>query len=89
MNDSELTYTGDGKIINSPILNGMTKDNAIQKIIEHFETNNMGTKSINYKLRDWGVSRQRYWGCPIPVIYYEDGSYRVLDKERITCSTAL
>ena len=81
--DSELPYTGDGVIINSPILNGMTKDNAIQKIIEHFEANNMGTKSINYKLRDWGVSRQRYWGCPIPVIYYEDGSYRVLDKDEL------
>ena len=81
--DNELPYTGDGIIINSPILNGMTKDDAIQKIIEHFEANNMGTKSINYKLRDWGVSRQRYWGCPIPVIYYEDGSYRVLDKDEL------
>jgi leucyl-tRNA synthetase len=81
--DSELPYTGDGVVINSPILNGMTKDNAIQKIIEHFEANNMGTKSVNYKLRDWGVSRQRYWGCPIPVIYYEDGSYRVLDKDEL------
>ena len=43
----------------------------------------MGKKSVNYKIRDWGVSRQRYWGCPIPVIYYEDGTYRVLDKEEL------
>ena len=49
----------------------------------YFESKKIGKKSINYKLRDWGVSRQRYWGCPIPVIYYEDGSYRVLDKDEL------
>ena len=81
--DNQLPYTGDGKIINSPILNGLDKDNAITKIIEYLETEKIGNKSINYKLRDWGVSRQRYWGCPIPVIYYEDGSHRVLDKEEL------
>jgi leucyl-tRNA synthetase len=81
--DNQLPYTGDGKIINSPLLNGLDKDQAITKIIEYFEMKKIGNKSINYKLRDWGVSRQRYWGCPIPVIYYEDGSYRVLDKEEL------
>jgi len=81
--DSELPYTEDGIIINSPILNGMSKNDAILKIIDYFEKNKIGKKSINYKLRDWGVSRQRYWGCPIPVIYYEDGTYRVLDKEEL------
>jgi leucyl-tRNA synthetase len=81
--DDKLPYTGDGKIINSPLLNGLDKNQAISKIIEHFENNNIGRKSVNFKLRDWGVSRQRYWGCPIPVIYYEDGTYRVLDKEEI------
>ena len=81
--DDQLPYTGDGKIINSPLLNGLNKDQAITKIIEHFENKKIGNKSINYKLRDWGVSRQRYWGCPIPVIYYEDGSYRVLDKKEL------
>ena len=83
MTDDQLPYTGDGKIINSPILNGLTKNQAISKIIEYLEINNIGNKSVNYKLRDWGVSRQRYWGCPIPVIYYEDGSYRVLDKDEL------
>ena len=81
--DDQLPYTGDGKIINSPLINGLDKDQAIIKIIKQLENKKIGNKSINYKLRDWGVSRQRYWGCPIPVIYYEDGSYRVLDKEEL------
>ena len=61
----------------------LDQNKAISKIIEYFENNNIGNKSVNYKIRDWGVSRQRYWGCPIPVIYYEDGTYRVLDKEEL------
>ena len=81
--DEQLPYTGDGIIINSSILNGLNKNQAISKIIEYLEDNNIGKKSVNYKLRDWGVSRQRYWGCPIPVIYYEDGTYRVLDKDEL------
>ena len=81
--DDQLPFTGDGVIINSPLLNGLNKSQAISKIIEYFEENNIGNKSVNFKIRDWGVSRQRYWGCPIPVIYYEDGSYRVLDKDEL------
>ena len=81
--DDQLPYTGEGVVINSPILNGLNKNQAISKIIGYFENNNIGNKSVNYKIRDWGVSRQRYWGCPIPVIYYEDGTYRVLDKEEL------
>ena len=81
--DNQIPFTQNGTIVNSPILNGLRKDEAIDKIIRYFEKNKIGKKSINYKLRDWGVSRQRYWGCPIPVIYYEDGSYRVLDKEEL------
>ncbi len=81
--DESLPYTGDGFIVNSPLLNGLTKNEGINKIIRHFEEKKEGKESINYKLRDWGVSRQRYWGCPIPVIYYDDGSYRVLDKKEL------
>ena len=81
--DDQIPFTGDGVIINSPLLNGLNKSQAISKIIEYFEENNIGNKSVNFKIRDWGVSRQRYWGCPIPVIYYEDGSYRVLDKDEL------
>ena len=82
-NDDQLPYAGDGIIINSPLLNGLNKNQAISKIIEYLEQNKLGNKSINYKLRDWGVSRQRYWGCPIPVLYYEDGTYRVLEKDEL------
>ena len=81
--DDQLPYTGSGTIINSPLLNGLSKEDGIAKIIKYFEEKNIGKKSINYKLRDWGVSRQRYWGCPIPVIYYEDGTYRVLGKDEL------
>ena len=81
--DNQLPYSDDGKLVNSPLLNGLTKDEAIIKIIEYFENEKIGKKTINYKIRDWGVSRQRYWGCPIPVIYYEDGSYRVLEKTEL------
>ena len=81
--DSELPFNGDGKLINSPLLNGLSKNQAIDKIINYFETEKIGQQKINYKIRDWGVSRQRYWGCPIPAIYYEDGTYRILDKDEL------
>ncbi len=81
--DEELPFTEDGVMINSKFLDGMKKDEAIETIIKYFENNKSGNRKTNYKLRDWGVSRQRYWGCPIPVIYYEDGSYRVLDKDEL------
>ena len=64
--DDQLPFTDSGTVINSSFLNGLTKEDAILKIISYFEDNKIGKKSINYKLRDWGVSRQRYWGCPIP-----------------------
>ena len=81
--DEELPFTEDGVMINSKFLDGMKKDEAIETIIKYFEKDKSGNRKTNYKLRDWGVSRQRYWGCPIPVIYYEDGSYRVLDKDEL------
>tara|TARA_B100000989_G_scaffold299043_1_gene292432 strand:- start:1477 stop:3705 length:2229 start_codon:yes stop_codon:yes gene_type:complete len=81
--DIELPYSGNGKLINSPLLNGLLKDNAIKKIIKIFEKDKIGKGKTNFKIRDWGVSRQRYWGCPIPVVYYDDGTYRVLDKSEL------
>ena len=81
--DDQLPYSDDGALINSDFLNGLSINDAIKKIIAYFEDKNIGSSQTNYKLRDWGVSRQRYWGCPIPVIYYEDGTYRVLEKEEL------
>ena len=81
--DEELPYIGDGRLINSPLLNGLSQAQAINEIIEYFSKSGTGDKKVNYKIRDWGVSRQRYWGCPIPVIYFEDGTYRVLDKSEL------
>jgi leucyl-tRNA synthetase len=81
--DSDLPYTNDGPHIQSSVLDGLNNKSAIEKIITILEEKKIGKSKVNYKLRDWGVSRQRYWGCPIPVIYYEDGSHRVLDKDEL------
>ncbi len=56
-------------IINSDFLSGLSAKEAKEKVIEYLEKNNLGEKTIQYRLRDWGISRQRYWGCPIPIIY--------------------
>ena len=72
-------YTGDGVHINSEYLNGLGKEEAIDKMIKWLEDNNCGKKKINYRLRNWVFARQRYWGEPIPIIHNEDGSETVLD----------
>ncbi len=81
--DDQLPYTEDGFLVNSPILDGLNKNDAIKKIISYLKKVGIGNEKTNYKIRDWGVSRQRYWGCPIPAIYYEDGSFRVLEKNEL------
>ena len=75
-------YTGDGIHINSEFLNGLNKEDAINKMIEFLENKNIGTKKVNYRLRDWIFARQRYWGEPIPIYYDEEGnSYALTDDE--------
>ena len=64
-------YTGPGTMINSEFLNGLSTDEALKRIIEHLESAGTGKGEVVYRLRDWGVSRQRYWGCPIPFIQCE------------------
>ncbi|AIF43985.1 leucine--tRNA ligase [Virgibacillus sp. SK37] len=71
---SKEAYTGDGKLVNSDFLNGLGKDEAISRMIEWLEENKRGSRKITYRLRDWLFSRQRYWGEPIPIIHWEDGS---------------
>ena len=82
-NISESAYTGDGLHINSEFLNGLDKETAINKMIEYLEENKIGKKQINYRLREWIFARQRYWGEPIPIINYEDGSIGVLSDEEL------
>tara|TARA_R100000005_G_C5002397_1_gene210005 strand:+ start:4175 stop:6742 length:2568 start_codon:yes stop_codon:yes gene_type:complete len=65
----DTAYTGPGKIINSDFLNGLEVEAAKSEIIRRLEEMGKGTEKINYRLRDWGLSRQRYWGCPIPMIH--------------------
>ena len=64
-------YVGDGRLINSEFLDGMAVEDAKRTIIDRLEAAGAGESKVNYRLRDWGVSRQRYWGCPIPVIHCE------------------
>ncbi len=72
-------YTGDGLHINSEFLNGLNKEDAINKMIEWLEKNKLGSKHINYRLREWIFARQRYWGEPIPIIHLENGK-DILDE---------
>ena len=67
--EEPLPYSGDGKLINSQELNNLTVDEAFKKISKMLSDNRAGKELHQYRLRDWGVSRQRYWGCPIPIIY--------------------
>src|SRR5690606_7597659 len=62
-------YMGDGTIINSEWLNGLTKADAIERAIQWLEEQGIGERKVNYRLRDWLISRQRYWGAPIPIVY--------------------
>ena len=71
--DLDEAYTGEGELINSDFLNGMSVEEAKKCVIAKLEELELGKKEINYRLRDWGISRQRYWGCPIPIMYREDG----------------
>ncbi len=66
-------YTEDGEVMNSDFLNGLSVEEAKKNVITKLEDLKIGNKQVNYRLRDWGISRQRYWGCPIPIIYREDG----------------
>ena len=69
-----VPFYGDGKHINSDFINGLNNEEAIAKVIEFLEENKVGRSKVTYKLRDWLFSRQRYWGEPIPIIHWEDGT---------------
>jgi leucyl-tRNA synthetase len=75
-------YTDEGICVNSGQFSGLKNKEAIEKIAEFAEKNGIGERTVNYRLRDWGISRQRYWGCPIPIIYCEKcGAVPVPEKD--------
>ena len=78
---SKEAFTGDGIHINSEFLNGLGKQEAIDKMVSWLEENKIGTKKINYKLREWIFARQRYWGEPIPIVFTDDNKIHVLADE--------
>ncbi|MBQ2584173.1 MAG: leucine--tRNA ligase, partial [Erysipelotrichaceae bacterium] len=78
---SKEAWTKDGIHINSGFMDGLNKEDAINAMLEWLEERGIGRKKVNYKLREWIFARQRYWGEPIPVIHYEDGTVGVLDDE--------
>ena len=81
---TDTAYTGPGEIFNSKFLDGFkVPDESIIKTIEILEKKNWEKKKINFRLKDWGVSRQRYWGCPIPVAYDENGKVHLIPKENL------
>ena len=82
-NVEEEAYTEDGLHINSEFLDGLNKEDAIDKIIEFLEEKEFGKKQINYRLRDWLFSRQRYWGEPIPIIHWEDGTSSAVPENEL------
>jgi leucyl-tRNA synthetase len=76
-------YTEDGEHINSGFLNGLNKTEAIQKAISWLEEQGIGSKKVTYRLRDWLFSRQRYWGEPIPIIHWEDGTMSAVPEDQL------
>ena len=77
-------YTEPGYIFNSDFLNGLKcPEESIIKTIEYLEKKNLGKKKINFRLKDWGVSRQRYWGCPIPIVYDQNNNPQKLPKDML------
>lgn len=79
----ESAFVGDALHINSDFLNGLNKEEAITKMNAFLESQNIGYADVNYKLRDWIFSRQRYWGEPFPVIFYEDHTIEILSEDQL------
>lgn len=80
-NSLDAPYTKDGYHINSDFLDGLNKEEAIDKMLKYLTDKKIGRVSVNYRLRDWIFSRQRYWGEPFPIIHWEDGTIELLDEK--------
>jgi leucyl-tRNA synthetase len=82
-NDEALPFTEDGVLVNSEFLNGLKKDEAIDKMISELRTRKVGELEVQYKLRDWLFSRQRYWGEPFPVVHFNNGETKTLSLNEL------
>ncbi len=81
--DMTEAYTGDGIMVNSEAFNGLEVQEGISSVIKYMEDNNIGSGTINFRLRDWLISRQRYWGAPIPVVYCEKCGIVCLTEDQL------
>ena len=79
----EKAYDGEGTLINSEFLNNLSIIQAKDRIINEIERKKIGKKKVSFRLKDWGISRQRYWGCPIPMIYLKDGTVVPVEKSEL------
>ena len=82
-NNISEAFVGDGTIVNSKFLNGLKVEQAKNRIIKEIEKLKIGKKKITFRLKDWGISRQRYWGCPIPMIHLKDGTIVPVEKSEL------
>src|SRR5690606_37228606 len=80
---SKGAHTDDGPHVNSGFLDGLNVKDACERMIAWLEENNKGRRKVTYKLRDWLFSRQRYWGEPIPILHYEDGTMEPVPEEEL------
>ncbi len=81
--ETELPFSGEGTLVNSDFLNGLDKKSGIQKALTHIEEKKLGTRKVQFRLRDWLFSRQRYWGEPIPVIHTGDGKWIPIKEDEL------
>lgn len=84
--ESDLPFEGEGKLINSGLLNGLMKTEAIQKMIAELEKKGLGARQVQYKLRDWLFSRQRYWGEPFPIVHMEKSGTQGVPADELPVS---
>ena len=82
-NEEPLPFEGEGRLVNSQFLNGLSKTEAIARMIQHLEENKLGYKRVEYKLRDWLFSRQRYWGEPFPVVHFPKAGLKAVPYDEL------